>query len=601
MTIYSIIKENKGMWLPDAKVMVISKNKSISINLKGKKQTFIIEVAKKNMLKISPSDDSVANNHSSNIVNKKKYNINDILELVSDIINIMGEMTNYCIGCHEKMEFQSDEFVTCGTQECNYRYEELRIGNPVTDKIKDDPEITRFIIDSAFDAILSPRKYDIFEPFPTYFLKNTDDIKDSSLVTRGSMSKLSGQNYDDYKDFDKITKIVKRFNNAKSMREFFSFVYNICKDDDEIVKEYGNEYGEDFYRLVRFIITSCKIDICRDNELLTDNEAIVNADGSISKKGMSKNVKIYKINHPIDKEEEFKKMIGDKSPMYLFHGSRWQNWYSIMRNGLKNCSNTKLMTAGAAYGNGVYLSDNFGLSCNYGMSGDKSVLGVFELAEDINKYKKGPQVFVVDNDKILIQRYLLIIPSTEVHKATQEMNRIFNSKIHQQKETMTRTVLGKGIKKLIREYKSIVKQDSDTLGFRVTTDPKDAYLWKVFITKYDETYPIGQDMKKYKIKEIELEMRFPSNYPFSPPFIRIITPRFNYQTGHVTSAGALCMQILTDKFWSPACSIESLIVTIKSEILEGEGRIDPANYNIPYSEKDARASFLRVATGHNWV
>ena len=79
------------------------------------------------------------------------------------------------------MEFQSDELVTCGSQECNYKYEELRIGNPVTDKIKDDQEITRFIIDSAFDAILSPRKYDIFEPFPTYFLKNTDEIKDLSL------------------------------------------------------------------------------------------------------------------------------------------------------------------------------------------------------------------------------------------------------------------------------------------------------------------------------------------------------------------------------------------------------------------------------------
>ena len=581
------------MWLPDAKVMIIAKNKTVSINLKGQKQTLVIESKMNlmNSLRISPSNDSVANNHLSNIVNKKKYNINDILELVTDIINIMGELTNYCIGCHKKMEFQSDEFVTCGSQECNYKYEELRIGNPVTDKLKDDPEITRFIIDSAFDAILSQRKYDIFEPFPTYFLKNTDEIKDSSLATRGSMSKISGQNYDDYKDFDRITNIVKSF----KTKDFFEFI-DICKDDDEIVKE----YDEDVYTLIRFIITSCKIDICRDSELITENKTIVNADGSISKKGISKNVKIYKINHPIDKEEEFKKMIDTKSPMYLFHGSRWQNWYSIMRNGLKNCSNTKLMTAGAAYGNGIYLSDNFGLSCNYGMSGDKSVLGVFEFAVDINKYKKGPQVFVVDNEKILIQRYLLIIPSNEVHNATQEMNRIFNSKIYQQKETMTRTVLGKGIKKLIREYKSIVKQDPDTLGFRVTTDPKDAYLWKVFITKYDETYSIGQDMKKYKIKEIELEMKFPSNYPFSPPFIRIITPRFIYQTGHITSAGALCMQILTDKFWSPACSIESLIVTIKSEILEGEGRVDPANYNIPYSEKDARESFHRVSRGHNW-
>jgi ubiquitin-conjugating enzyme E2 Q len=386
-----------------------------------------------------------------------------------------------------------------------------------------------------------------------------------------------------------------------NINKFFEFV-DICGDDNEIVKE----YGDDIYSLIRFIITSCKIDISPDSELLNDNDTIVNADGSLVKKGIGKNVKIYKINHPIDKEDEFKKMLGGKSPVYLFHGSRWQNWYSIMRNGLKNCSRTKLMTAGAAYGNGIYLSDNFGFSCSYGQSpcgqsGSKSVLGVFELADDINKYKKGPQVFVVDNEKVLIQRYLLIIPSNQSDNVTQEMNKIFNSKIYTQNEAVTRTVLGKGIKKLIREYKQIVKQGHEKLGFRVTTDPKDAYLWKVFITGYNEEDLIGQDMRKFKIKDIELELKFPSNYPFSPPFIRIITPRFKYLTGHITQAGALCMQVLTEKHWSPACSIESLIVTIKSEILEGEGRIDPVNYNIPYSEKEAKESFIRLARAHSWL
>jgi len=108
-------------------------------------------------------------------------------------------------------------------------------------------------------------------------------------------------------------------------------------------------------------------------------------------------------------------------------------------------------------------------------------------------------------------------------------------------------------------------------------------------------------MMKYGIDEIKMEVTFPPNYPFSPPFVRVISPRFEYQTGHVTSAGALCMQILTEKHWDPACSMDSLIVSIKSEILQGGGRLDVANCKLPYSEKEAKESFIRVARGHGWI
>ncbi len=49
---------------------------------------------------------------------------------------------------------------------------------------------------------------------------------------------------------------------------------------------------------------------------------------------------------------------------FLFHGSSQENWYSILRNGLRVLSNTKYMTAGAAYGAGVYGSQNVSLVCD---------------------------------------------------------------------------------------------------------------------------------------------------------------------------------------------------------------------------------------------
>ncbi len=42
-----------------------------------------------------------------------------------------------------------------------------------------------------------------------------------------------------------------------------------------------------------------------------------------------------------------------------------ENWYSILRNGLRNLSNSSLMTAGAAYGQGIYASSNYYTSQGY--------------------------------------------------------------------------------------------------------------------------------------------------------------------------------------------------------------------------------------------
>ena len=39
--------------------------------------------------------------------------------------------------------------------------------------------------------------------------------------------------------------------------------------------------------------------------------------------------------------------------------------HAILRSGLKNASNTKLMTAGAAYGPGIYLSTDASMSMQY--------------------------------------------------------------------------------------------------------------------------------------------------------------------------------------------------------------------------------------------
>ena len=513
------------------------------------------------------------NNLFLKLLKEKNFtNVNQVFEFIEGIREISSNLTKYCVACHKKLDFQSQNFVTCGEDNCNYMFEEFMIGDIVLEKVKEDKEIVEFLIESAKDAITSERKMDIFEPFPKYFMKGHVD------TIRGQVSKLAGKDYDYLKDFARLENVMAKLD----IKKFFEQC-DMSLDDLELTKM----IGEDCYRLIRFIILSCRMELRKDSKIL-----------DIECPGIT----IYKVIHSFDKEEDFAKLAANSPKLYLFHGSKWQNWYSILRNGLKNCSNTKLMTAGAAYGNGIYLSDNLAISYGYGNSATYSVVGVFQLAKDKEKYFKGGNVYVVDNESVLLQRYLLMIPHANytVNNITNTMNSIFSNKIHQEENKMAKTVFSKGLRKLVNEYKALTKQDPEILGFRTELDPKNTYLWHIFITKYDDKYPVGQDMKDLGIKEIELEIKFPENYPFSPPFIRVIKPRFKRVTGHVIS-GALCLQVLNEKFWSPASSIESLIITIKSEILEGEGRIDPQNYNIPYQESEARASFIAVSKAHGWT
>ncbi|QKF94397.1 bifunctional polyADP-ribose polymerase and ubiquitin-conjugating enzyme E2 domain protein [Fadolivirus algeromassiliense] len=551
---------------PELNINVI--DNVISFSKNNNTYNVTIKIKSNNIL-FTSHDNSLTNIHFTDILNKSKLtSVDQIPELIEFIHNL--HLNNYCIVCHNKLDFQSDSFVTCGGEECLYRYEELIVGNQVIDKFRQDEDMCKFLLESAIDAVKCERKYDIFEPFPTHFMKFTGDT-----IKRGNLSKLEGKNYDNAKDFDKIDKLIYNFDPEK-----MPIYLNLCKTDQEL----ADKIGKDLYIFIRFVLLSCKVDIIKNDDML----------GLKSDK-----FKIYKIVHPIDKEDEFKK-IAVTNAHFLFHGSRWCNWYSILRNGLKNCSHSKLMTAGAAHGSGIYLSDDINVSYGYGISGNKSIVGVFELV-DKQKYHKGGAVYVCDNEKMLIQRYLLIIPNSHKYDFFKDINSIFNKTIYEEKLNSTVKYNKKSIAKIIREYQQIMKSNPDKLGFRIDVNPDYPFVWKIFICNLDNEHLIAQDMKKFNIKEIELEIRFPDNYPFSPPFLRVVSPRFMHLTGHITVNGSFCNELLTEKGWSPSYTVESIITSLMSEIIEGGGRIDPQKYKIPYGYEEAKSDFIRVAKSHGWM
>eukprot|EP01006_Ploeotia_vitrea_P029288 TRINITY_DN61857_c0_g1_i1.p2 TRINITY_DN61857_c0_g1~~TRINITY_DN61857_c0_g1_i1.p2 ORF type:complete len:328 (+),score=49.66 TRINITY_DN61857_c0_g1_i1:46-984(+) len=156
--------------------------------------------------------------------------------------------------------------------------------------------------------------------------------------------------------------------------------------------------------------------------------------------------------------------------------------------------------------------------------------------------------------------------------------------------------------RLFSDLRAMWKAGKD-YGFWAEPEKDNLFKWNVQFFDFEKDVPLYKDMQDYKKRtgreHIEFSMEFPSDYPFSPPFIRAIRPRFQFHTGHVTIGGSVCMELLTKTGWTAVNSIESVLIQIRTEITLGGGRIDFSNTS-DYTEAEARAAFVRVANDHKW-
>ncbi len=136
------------------------------------------------------------------------------------------------------------------------------------------------------------------------------------------------------------------------------------------------------------------------------------------------------------------------------------------------------------------------------------------------------------------------------------------------------------------------------------------YQWIVELHSFDSTLPLAQDMKSAGVKSIVLELRFGADFPFSPPFVRVVRPRFlpflEGGGGHVTAGGAMCMELLTSSGWSPVNAMESLFLQVRLALCSLEPR--PARLahggmggRFDYGVGEAVEAYVRAAKMHGWA
>uniref|UniRef100_A0A3Q1AMS3 UBC core domain-containing protein n=1 Tax=Amphiprion ocellaris TaxID=80972 RepID=A0A3Q1AMS3_AMPOC len=91
------------------------------------------------------------------------------------------------------------------------------------------------------------------------------------------------------------------------------------------------------------------------------------------------------------------------------------------------------------------------------------------------------------------------------------------------------------------------------------------------------------------------------NFPFDPPFVRVISPVLS--GGYVLGGGALCMELLTKQGWSSAYSIESVIMQINATLVKGKARVqfgaNKNQYNLARAQQSYK-SLVQIHEKNGW-
>ncbi|KAL7918659.1 hypothetical protein ACQKWADRAFT_235544 [Trichoderma austrokoningii] len=170
----------------------------------------------------------------------------------------------------------------------------------------------------------------------------------------------------------------------------------------------------------------------------------------------------------------------------------------------------------------------------------------------------------------------------------------------------------KSLNRAIKEmYKIQSSEDITSLGWYIDFDNlNNVFHWIVELHSFELDLPLAKDMEKAGCTSIVLEFRFGASFPFSPPFVRVVRPRFlpfaRGGGGHVTVGGAICSEILTNSGWSAVMTIEKVLLQIRLGLTELD---PPARLQIKngtskaqdYSIGEAVDAYQRAAKNHGWA
>jgi len=288
---------------------------------------------------IMDSEGSIENVHDL----MSETNANFITEMMTFLLNRVNRAMGHCLICDHKIEIEGYEGFDCekiptlctqGT--CQFNVLELGICNTLemaicpsalSIDIINNPDVADLLISMCFSACTSSRRDLIFDPFPPDYINN---------------------NVRDYNHLEKVLELIPSISDmekyGKTELELRNYLLKIDSQDR-------------VYKLVKWILSVQRAALLKMPP--TNQIKSCGTEYQYLMMGCSDPTKAAKFR-------ENRKKYGS---YFAFHGSSIENWHSILRKGLVNASNTKLMTTGAAYGAGVYMAAESSVSVGYARTG----------------------------------------------------------------------------------------------------------------------------------------------------------------------------------------------------------------------------------------
>nr|XP_010341364.2 ubiquitin-conjugating enzyme E2Q-like protein 1 isoform X2 [Saimiri boliviensis boliviensis] len=123
-------------------------------------------------------------------------------------------------------------------------------------------------------------------------------------------------------------------------------------------------------------------------------------------------------------------------------------------------------------------------------------------------------------------------------------------------------------RRLMKELQDIARLSDRFISVELVDES--LFDWNVKLHQVDKDSVLWQDMKETNTEFILLNLTFPDNFPFSPPFMRVLSPRL--ENGYVLDGGAICMELLTPRGWSSAYTVEAVMRQFAASLVKGQRR-----------------------------
>ena len=134
--------------------------------------------------------------------------------------------------------------------------------------------------------------------------------------------------------------------------------------------------------------------------------------------------------------------------------------------------------------------------------------------------------------------------------------------------------------RLNKEMQDLIKNPPANCSAGVVDD--DLYHWKATIT--------GPEGTPYHGGIFQLDIHFPSNYPFKAPKCNFLTKIYH---PNINAGGGICLDILKDQ-WSPALTISKVLLSICS-LLDDPNPDDPLEPTIAKEYVENKTKFNETA------